>query len=188
MLADDGQLTIHIQSPEGGLRALDTLAQLFYAHAESKEIYTPFAPVSIQDAPSFQHRGLSLDISRNWIPPHDVIRTIDAMAFNKLNKLHLHCTDAQSWPLEIPTLPNLAKKGAYSEDQTWSVNDLKQVQEHGLYHGVEVYLEIDLPGHTASIHHSHPRRITAYNASWATYACQPPAGSFPSTLLTCLLF
>ena len=110
------------------------------------------------------------------------------MAFNKLNRLHLHCTDAQSWPLEIPTLPNLAKEGAYSEDQIWSVNDLKQVQEHGLYHGVEVYLEIDLPGHTASIHHSHPHLITAYNASWATYACHPPAGQLPSTFLTCLLF
>ena len=152
MLADDGQPIIDIQSPEGGLRALDTVAPLFHTHSKSREIYTPFAPVSIRDAPSFQHRGLNLDISRNWIPPpQEVVRTIEAMALNKFNKLHLHCTDTQSWPLEIPTLPSLAKEGAYGEDQPWSVEDLKQVQEHGFYHDVEVYLELDLPGHTASI-------------------------------------
>jgi hexosaminidase len=171
-----GKTVIHALSPEGILRALDTLTQLFYAHSKTDEVYTPFAPVSIRDAPIFEHRGLNLDISRNWIPPEDVLRTIDAMALNKLNKLHLHCTDAQSWPLEVPAIPSLAIEGAYREDQIWSVRDLHQVQHYGLYHGVEVYLEIDLPEHTASIHHSHPQLITAYNQPWATYACQPPTG------------
>lgn len=193
----DGQTVINTLSPLGCLRALSTLAQVFYTHSRSTEIYTPFAPLSIQDAPVFEHRGLNLDISRNWIPPQDVIRTIEAMAFNKLNKLHLHCTDAQSWPIEIPALPSLADKGAYRSDQVWSVTDLEQVQRHGLYHGVEVYLEIDLPGHTASIYHSHPDLITAYNEPWATYAMEPPAGQlklnspevteFLSTLLNDLL-
>ena len=193
----DAQVTIHILSPLGGLRALDTLGQLFYTHSKTNELYTPFAPTTIRDAPSYEHRGLNLDISRNWIPPHDVLRTIEAMAMNKLNRLHLHCTDAQSWPIEIPALPDLAKEGAYREDKIWSVQDLHQVQKHGLYHGVEVYLEIDLPGHTASIHHAYPDLITAYNKPWDKYAMEPPAGqlklnspdvaSFLSTLLTDLL-
>lgn len=174
---EDGRVLISIVHPEGALRALDTLAQLFYNHSQGREkVYTPFAPVEIKDAPFFEHRGLNLDISRNSIPPTDVLRTIEAMAFNKLNKLHLHASDAQSWPLEIPALPTLAKEGAYREDQIWTVDDLAMVQQHGLYHGVEVYLEIDLPGDTASIHHSHPDLITAYNKPWATYAMEPPAG------------
>ena len=176
-ISHDGHILINILHPEGALRALDTLAQLFYAHSESKEeVYTPYAPAFIKDAPVFEHRGLNLDICRNWIPPSDVLRTIEAMAFNKFNKLHLHASDAQSWPIEIPALPSLAKEGAYREDQIWTVKDLEGVQKHGLYHGVEVYLEIDLPGHTASIYHSHPNLITAYNKPWATYAMEPPAG------------
>jgi len=176
-ISNEGQVLISIKHPQGAIRALDTLAQLFYAHSKGKtDVYTPYAPVLIKDAPKFDHRGLNLDISRNWIPPYDVLRTIEAMAFNKLNKLHIHASDAQSWPLEIPALPSLAKEGAYREDQIWSVGDLEEVQKHGLYHGVEVYLEIDLPSHTASIHHSHPDLITPYNKPWATYAVEPPAG------------
>lgn len=175
-ISDEGRVVIRIVSAVGGLRALDTLAQLFYAHSVSKELYTCRAPFTIRDGPCYEHRGLNLDISRNWISPSDVIRTIEAMAFNKLNQLHLHCTDAQSWPIEIPSLPDLAKEGAYSEEEIWSVEQLREAQEHGMYHGVEVYLEIDLPGHTASIHHSYPELITAYNKPWATFAQEPPAG------------
>ncbi|KAK4695221.1 hexosaminidase, partial [Lecanoromycetidae sp. Uapishka_2] len=197
-VSEDGITVISFFAPEGGLRALDTLAQLFYAHSKSeKGVYTPFAPIKIKDKPAFQHRGLNLDISRNWIPPQDVKRTIEAMGFNKLNRLHLHATDSQSWPLEIPSLPALAKEGAYRPDQIWTVKDLKDIQTYGLYHGVEVYLEIDMPGHTASIAHSHPKLITAFNESWSEYALEPPAGqlklnstdvsSFLTTLMNDLL-
>ena len=173
----DGTTLLEIMSPEGGVHALDTLAQLFYAHsAMGKGAYTPYAPVTIVDEPAFEHRGLHLDISRNWIAPKDVLRTIEAMGFNKLNKLHLHAADAQSWPLEIPELPDLSRKGAYREYQVWTTKDLANVQRYGIYHGVEVYLEIDLPGHTASIYHSYPDLITAYNKPWDKYAQEPPSG------------
>ena len=105
-----------------------------------------------------------------------MLRTIEAMDFNKFNKLHLHATDAQSWPLEIPALPELSRKGAYREDQVWTTKDLENVQRQGLYHGMEVYLEVDLPGHTASIYNSYPDLITAYNEPWEQYAQEPPSG------------
>ena len=196
---DDPIIKVQIAFLDGALRAFDSLAQLFYAHSRSdKDVYTPFAPVSIRDAPAFEHRGVMLDISRNWIPPQDVTRTIDAMGFNKLNRLRLHATDSQSWPLEIPSLPTLAKEGVYREDQIWSVKDLEEVQRYGLYRGVEVYLEIDTPGHTGSIVHSHPNLIVAYNhRPWDKYAQEPPSGqlklnssevsSFITTLLHDLL-
>jgi hexosaminidase len=196
---DDPIIKIRIVFASGALRAFDSLAQLFYAHSRSeKDVYTPFAPVSIRDAPSFEHRGLMLDISRNRISSQDVLRTIDAMGFNKLNRLHLHATDSQSWPLEIPSLPTLAKEGAYAEDQIWSVEDLEKVQRYGLYRGVEVYLEIDMPGHTGSIVHAYPELVVAYNQRpWEKYAQEPPSGqlklnspevgSFLTTLLNDLL-
>ena len=38
-------------------------------------------------------------------------------------------------------------------------------------------MEIDTPGHTASIVHSHPDYVTCYEKSpWSTFANEPPAG------------
>ncbi|MCJ1416699.1 N-acetyl-glucosamine-6-phosphate deacetylase [Xylographa parallela] len=177
-LREDGSALIKTTSVQGGLHALNTFAELFYAHSEGQaDIYTPYAPVIIEDSPFFEHRGLNLDIARNRISTKDVKRTLDAMSFNKLNRLHLHATDSQSWPLEIPALPELAEKGAYDKSQIWSTDNLRDVQEYGQSLGVEVYLEIDLPGHTASIHHSYPELITAYNKQpWEPYAAEPPSG------------
>lgn len=43
--------------------------------------------------------------------------------------------------------------------------------------GIDVLLEIDVPGHTASIHASHPEHIASANrVPFSKYAHQPPAG------------
>ena len=193
-----GLVCINAISHNGAIHAMDTFAQAFYVHSKSKQPYTSLAPLKIKDAPFFEHRGLNLDISRNWVPPESVLRTIEAMGFNKLNRLHLHASDSQSWPLEIPSLPTLAKEGAYRQDQVWTAKDLEMVQLHGKYHGVEVYLEIDMPGHTGAIFHAFPDLITAYDQRpWNKYAAEPPSGqlrlnspdvkSFLETLLGDLL-
>ncbi|KAI9714421.1 MAG: N-acetyl-glucosamine-6-phosphate deacetylase [Bogoriella megaspora] len=177
-MSKDGQVLITASSLAGSLHSLQTFTQLFYSHTESLGgRYTPLAPVSIVDGPSFRHRGLNLDISRNWIPPSDVLRTIDGMAINKMNRLHIHASDAQSWPLEVLDLPDLALKGAYDPVQIWSAQDLEQVQQYGRRRGVEVILEIDIPGHTTSIALAYPELIAAANQEpWPTYAEEPPAG------------
>lgn len=176
-VSEDGSAVIKIASLAGGLHALETFAQLFFAHSiPNLGSYTPYAPLSIKDSPTYGHRGLNLDISRNWIPPEDVMRTIEAMAFSKLNRLHIHATDAQSWPLEIPTLPDLAIKGAYSPAQIWHTEDLAAVQRHGTSFGVQVFIEIDLPGHTTSIGIAYPHLVTAKDVPWPKYALEPPSG------------
>lgn len=177
-ISKEGIALIKTVSYRGGLHAFNTFSQLFYAHSCCKnEVYTPYAPVVIKDWPLFEHRGLNLDIARNRISPKDVIWTLEIMSFTKLNRLHLHATDAQSWPLEIPALPDLARKGAYHQSQIWTTADLKEVQEYGAYRGVEVYVEVDMPGHTASIFHAYPDLITAYNKQpWGPYAQEPPSG------------
>lgn len=140
-------------------------------------MYTPHSPLHIKDRPRWKHRGLSLDIARNPFMVKDVIRTIAAMASVKLNKLHLHATDSQSWPVEIPALPDLARKGAYQPDLVWTGDDLRYVQSYGLSKGVEVTLELDMPGHTASVAHAFPELITAFNElDWSTFALEPLSG------------
>ncbi|MCJ1381614.1 N-acetyl-glucosamine-6-phosphate deacetylase [Xylographa soralifera] len=175
-ISANGSVWISVASTNGAIYALNTLSQLFYATPDGS-IYTPYVPVYIQDSPVFEHRGLNLDISRNYISPHHVMRTINAMSFNKLNRLHLHATDSQSWPLEIPALADLAAKGAYRNSSIWSVADLEQVQSHGTSRGVQVFLEIDSPGHTAAIAYAYPDLIAAFNEQpWVSYGNEPPTG------------
>ncbi|KAL8682916.1 MAG: hypothetical protein Q9186_001079 [Xanthomendoza sp. 1 TL-2023] len=179
LITTQGAVEITAVSSIGILRALDTFTQLFYQHSVGSEVYCPYAPVSISDAPKFAHRGLNMDVARNYYPPSFIMHTIDALAWNKFNRLHLHVTDAQSWPLDIPAMPDLSARGAYRKGLSYTPAQLAEIQEYGMYRGVEVYIEIDMPGHTSVIALTYPELITAYNIqpNWSTYANEPPSGS-----------
>ncbi|KAL8648380.1 MAG: hypothetical protein Q9210_005016 [Variospora velana] len=174
-----GSVAITAVSSIGILRALETFTQLFYRHSSNAGVYCPGAPVNIIDAPKFSYRGFNMDVARNWYPPSFILHTIDVLAWNKFNLLHLHVTDAQSWPLDIPALPLLSQKGAYRTGLSYSRQQLAEIQEYGMYRGVEVFMEIDMPGHTSSIALAYPDLITGYNIlpDWSTYAAEPPSGS-----------
>ncbi|KAL5118722.1 Glucosamine-6-phosphate isomerase (Glucosamine-6-phosphate deaminase) (GNPDA) (GlcN6P deaminase) [Pleosporales sp. CAS-2024a] len=178
-LGEDGKATIAANSSIGIARGLTSFTQLFYANSNGTHVYTPLAPVTIYDAPKFQHRGINLDVSRNWFAVADIMRQIDAAAYNKMNRFHLHVTDAQSWPLEIPSLPSLAAKGAYRPDLVYTPDDFAAIQRHAALQGVEMITEIDMPGHTSSIWYSYPDLIAAFNKQpdWDTYAAEPPSGT-----------
>lgn len=175
----DGKASISAPSSIGILHALTTFTQLFYTHSvHGVGAYTNLAPVTIYDAPMFAHRGLNMDISRNWYPVEDIKRTMLALSYSKCNIIHLHITDAQSWPLDIPALPELSKLGAYQTGLSYSPKDLKEIQEYATSLGLEAILEIDMPGHTSSIGYSHPELVAAFNAEpWDAYCNEPPCGS-----------
>ncbi|KAF2711359.1 glycoside hydrolase family 20 protein [Pleomassaria siparia CBS 279.74] len=178
-LTKEGEATISANSSVGIVRGLTTFTQLFFAHSSIDSAYTSLAPVSISDAPTFQHRGLNLDVARNYFSVGDIKRMIDACAYNKMNRFHLHVTDGQSWPLEIPALPELSEKGAYRPDLVYTVDDFRELQWHAAVQGVQLITEIDMPGHTSSIAYSYPDLIAAFNIqpNWDTYAAEPPSGT-----------
>ncbi|KAL5382351.1 hypothetical protein PMIN06_009426 [Paraphaeosphaeria minitans] len=177
-LSEGGNVSIVANSSVGIVRGLVTFTQLFYKHSDGGT-YTPLAPVNIFDVPVFQHRGINLDVSRNYFSVRDIERTIDAAAYNKMNRLHLHVTDAQSWPLEIPALPELSAKGAYRPDLVYTADDFATLQYYASMQGVELITEIDMPGHTSSIALSYPELIAAYDVQpdWDTYCAEPPCGT-----------
>lgn len=121
-----------------------------------------------------------MDIARSYYPPAAIMRTIDALAYNKMNRLHLHITDSQSWPLAIQNMPDLAAKGAYAPTLVYSTADVRNIQRYGSQLGVEVYMEIDMPGHIGSVHYAYPDLIAAANIQpdWDTYSAEPPSGQF----------
>lgn len=173
-----GQVTISANTAVGISYGLTSFSQLFYAHSQGGS-YTTLAPVSVTDKPKFPHRGVNMDTSRNFFGIDDVKRMLDAMAFTKMNRLHWHITDAQSWPLEIPSLPELSDAGAYAPGLVYSPEDLQDIQAYGNLLGIETYIEIDMPGHTSSIWFSHPELIAAFNTQPYDINCnEPPCGTF----------
>jgi hexosaminidase len=175
---NNGDVKITAVSSIGVVRALETFTQLFYTYSSNTFYYTSLVPVSIQDEPVKTHRGIMLDTSRNYYSVAAILRTIDGCAASKLNVLHLHITDAQSWPLEIEALPELSAKGAYRPDYVYTPSDIVQIQLYGAVRGVQVMLEIDQPEHTAAIGWAYPELLTAYNYEPYTWYCaEPPCGS-----------
>jgi hexosaminidase len=174
----DGTANITAVSSTGVLHALETFIQLFYQHSTGAGMYTNMAPVSITDAPKFPHRGLNMDVSRNWYPVTDILRTIDALSWNKFNILHIHMTDSQSWPMDVPALPLLSQKGAYQTGLSYSLSDIDLIQTYAIERGINVIIEFDMPGHTTAIGLGYPNLIAAFDAHpWSTYCAEPPCGT-----------
>ncbi|KAI1802482.1 glycoside hydrolase family 20 protein [Daldinia bambusicola] len=172
----NGKAKITAVSSTGVLRALETFSQLFFQHSKGP-IYTKLAPVKVCDAPEYDHRGILMDVSRDWLPLETIYRTIDALSWSKMNRLHIHATDSQSWPLEIPSMPELHQKGAYANGKTYSPSDISAIQKYAIQRGVQAYIEVDSPGHLGVVALSHPDLITGWGASpWTTYCAEPPCG------------
>ncbi|KAG8214807.1 glycoside hydrolase family 20 protein [Butyriboletus roseoflavus] len=173
--ADGSAATLTANSTLGLFRGLTTFGQLWYYYLG--ETYTLEAPIAITDAPAYPFRGFALDTARNFFPLEDLLRTIDAMSWVKINTLHWHITDSQSFPLEVAQYPELAANGAYSADETYSESDVQYIIQYAAARGVDVLMEIDTPGHTAIIATSYPDYVACFDESpWLTYANEPPAG------------
>ena len=151
----------------GALRGLETLAQLVSAGAAPDapgpwRLLIPAGTVLVQDAPRFSHRGLMIDTGRAFLPLSALLATLDAMAYVKLNVLHWHASDDQSFPLRSSAWPNLTA-GAFqapSLSHTYSKVDVAAVVDAASARGIRVLLELDVPGHTASWFEGYPALAT----------------------------
>ncbi|KAH8085996.1 N-acetylhexosaminidase [Cristinia sonorae] len=182
--ADGSPATITANSTLGLFRGLTTFEQLWYTSAGG-QVYTLESPVEITDFPSVPdgvdlgkpYRGLMLDTSRNFFPVKDIKRTLDAMSMAKINTLHWHATDSQSFPLQIPGFTEISAMGAYGPDMVFTPSDIKDIVSYAGERGIDVVVEIDTPGHTAIISESHPEHIACLQAvPWSDFANEPPAG------------
>ncbi|CAO3660348.1 unnamed protein product [Rhizopus stolonifer] len=167
-----GEASLKAATWIGALRGLETFSQLVQAKEDALVAHT----ADIQDAPTFTHRGILLDTSRNFYPIKAIKGMIDAMAYNKMNVLHWHVTDSQSWPLYIQSHPELTQEGAYTPRMVYSRHDVKALIRHGQSRGIRILPEIDMPAHTDSIALSHPELVACHGLWWGDYAAEPPAG------------
>jgi len=107
------------------------------------------APWNVQDKPRYSHRGLLIDTSRHYEPIEVLKQLVDSLSFAKLNVLHWHVVDDQSFPFESTTYPKLWD-GTYSNDEKYSQEDVTELVEYGRLRNVRVMVEFDTPGHTTS--------------------------------------
>ena len=93
--------SLHAATPHGALRGLETFAQLADAHGPRGRAHLAVpASLAIKDAPRFAWRGLMIDTARHYYPVAFIQHVVDAMVASKLNVLHVHFTDDQSFPVE----------------------------------------------------------------------------------------
>ncbi|OVA19587.1 Glycoside hydrolase family 20 [Macleaya cordata] len=145
----------------GAMRGLETFSQLVWGNPSRVA-----TGLYVSDSPIFGHRGVMLDTSRNYYGVEDIVRTIEAMGANKLNVFHWHITDSHSFPLVLPSEPELAGKGSYGPEMQYSPADVERIVEIGFQHGVRVLPEIDMPGHTGSWAEAYPEIVTCANMFW----------------------
>ena len=89
----------------------------------------------------FRYRGLMLDTSRHYFSVEAIKRTLAGMSHAKLNRFHWHMTDSQSFPFVSKYYPELAAHGAYSERETYTSDDVKEVVAYAKLRGIQVESE-----------------------------------------------
>ncbi|XP_023022824.2 beta-N-acetylglucosaminidase NAG3 isoform X2 [Leptinotarsa decemlineata] len=130
----------------GARHALETLSQLIWLDTDNDHLKI-LHDVDIEDGPEFPYRGIMIDTARNYFAIDSLRKVVDGMAATKLNVLHLHLTDAVSFPIVLPTIPELAKYGAYGPDKIYTAEDIKDLIEYARIRGIRTILEVDAPGH-----------------------------------------
>ena len=171
------RIEIRATSGAGLFYGMQTLLQLMQpAGTGSYSV----ASVKIEDTPRFAYRGLMLDVSRHFSTKEFIKKQIDALAYYKINRLHLHLTDAAGWRLEIKKYPLLTDFAAWRTDPTWkkwwnggrkylrydepgasggyyTQDDIREILAYARQHYITVIPEIEMPSHSEEVLAAYPQ-------------------------------
>ena len=134
---------------------------------------------TITDEPRFEYRGMMLDVSRHFYGLDFVKKQIDAMAYYKLNRLHIHLTDAAGWRIEIKKYPRLTNFAAWRTGKDWkewwngdrkyveegaegavggyfTQDQCREIVEYAKKHYITVIPEIEMPSHSEEVTTAYP--------------------------------
>ena len=163
---------IHAKTGAGLFYGVQTLLQM------TKEA-NKVALGRIVDEPRFEYRGMMLDVSRHFFGLDFVKKQIDAMAYYKLNRLHIHLTDAAGWRIEIKKYPRLTNFAAWRTGKDWkewwngdrkyveegsegavggyfTQDQCREIVEYAKKHYITVIPEIEMPSHSEEVLTAYP--------------------------------
>lgn len=91
-----------------------------------------------------------IDSARHFLSVAAIKRVIEAMPLSKLNILHWHIVDDESFPIKLGSHPELSQYGKYSSKQIYTVDDVKELIRVAGLNAVKIIPEIDTPAHVRS--------------------------------------
>lgn len=167
-------VTIKASGDAGVFYAQQTLRQMT-GNGEFKEIQC----CEIKDYPRFPYRGLHVDVSRHFRSVDFLKKQIDAMAAFKMNRMHLHLTDAAGWRLQIDAYPRLTEFAAWRPQETWkewwagdrqyclegsadahggyyTKEQMRELVEYARERHIEIIPEIEMPSHSEEVLAAYP--------------------------------
>lgn len=135
--------------------------------------------VRVKDEPRFEYRGIMLDVSRHFRSKEFVKRQIDLLSYYKINRLHLHLTDAAGWRIEIKKYPRLTQFAAWRPQAVWkdwwngkreyceetdpraqggyyTQDDIRELVAYAQKHYVTIIPEIEMPSHSEEVLTAYP--------------------------------
>ena len=168
---DYNGVIITANAPVGAFYALQTMRQM----VESGDWQTGI----IADYPRFEYRGVLIDISRHFRTVDFLKRQIDMMARVKLNRLHLHLTDAAGWRLQVDSYPRLTSYAAWRTPHDWkgwsnsgkkfvdegsegasggylTKAEARELVEYAADRYITIIPEIEMPGHSDEVLAAYP--------------------------------
>lgn len=183
-------------SSQGAEIIAATEAGQYYALQSLQQLTVPTATgnlcipaVRIEDVPRFGYRGFMMDVSRHFRSKEFVKKQLDAMARYKLNRLHLHLTDAAGWRLEIKRYPRLTELAAWRPDAIWknwwntpngrkycketdsqsyggyyTQKDIKELLKYAAERHITIIPEIEMPSHSEEVLAAYPELSCAGEA------------------------
>ena len=155
---------IHGGSAAGVFYGLMTLDQLLRADADGV-CCESIPQLTVTDQPRTHMRELMVDPCRIFVPFDELKAFIPEMARYKLNALHLHLVDDQSWRIEIKSYPKLIAEctsrvgmddmqmpisGYYTQEQ------MRELVRYAAEYHIDVIPEIEMPGHEVAAIHAYP--------------------------------
>ena len=153
-LGVDESFELHVINAKGGnitsatvwgaMHAMETLSQLVTYDPSSASFVIPSTPIAISDAPRFAWRGVLVDTARHYITVPMILHILDAMSYSRFNVMHWHMVDAQSWPLQLPSLPDFSRKGAFGPRAVYTQADVQLIIAHATARGIRVLPEVDV--------------------------------------------
>ena len=155
---------------------------LFYATQTISQLRKgDLLPVcDIEDWPSYEWRGCMIDISRHFFPISFLKKQVDILSHYKVNRLHIHLTDAGGWRMQIDRYPLLTQQAAWRTESDWTKwwidnarrymkegdtgayggyytkAELRDLVAYAAQKGITVVPEIEMPGHSEELTAAYP--------------------------------
>jgi len=149
-----GKASVISKDFRGHINAAATLSQMFYY--ENETLYLQNA--KIFDYPDKPFRSFMIDTGRKYIPMAEFKAQLLTIARAKMNKLHLHLSDAEGYSIDFDSYKNLPSPDR-KNGRKYTKDEIRELIAYAEIFGIDVIPEIDMPGHSFGLTRAYPELL-----------------------------